>query len=88
MTRRKPNNKKIIAVAVLVIALALLLMGSLRTHKVYETDTEEFGLLTFYRINEFQMVVDATFHGVAREDERLYSTYDRSQPRGKSACPT
>jgi hypothetical protein len=85
---KKLLNRKIIAAAVLIVALALLLAGSIRTHKVYESDTEEFGLLTFYRINEFQMVVDATFHGVAREDDRLYSTYDRSQPRGKSACPT
>lgn len=85
---KKPDNRKIIAVAVMIVALALLLAGGIRTHKVYESDTEEFGLLTFYRINEFQMVVDATFHGVAREDDRLYSTYDRSQPRGKSACPT
>ncbi len=85
---KKPDNRKVIAVAVLIVALALLLAGSIRTHKVYESDTEEFGLLTFYRINELQMVVDATFHGVAREDGRLYSTYDRSQPRGKSACPT
>jgi len=85
---KKFLNRKVIAAAVLIIALALLLAGSIRTHKVYESDTEEFGLLTFYRINEFHMVVDATFHGVAREDDRLYSTYDRSQPRGKSACPT
>ncbi len=85
---KKPDNRKVIAVAILIGALALLLAGSIRTHKVYESDTEEFGLLTFYRINELQMVVDATFHGVAREDGRLYSTYDRSQPRGKSACPT
>jgi hypothetical protein len=85
---KKLLNRKVIAAAVLIVALALLLAGSIRTHKVYESDTEEFGLLTFYRINEFQMVVDTTFHGVAREDDRLYSTYDRSQPRGKSACPT
>ncbi|MGD8535942.1 MAG: hypothetical protein PVF66_08845 [Candidatus Aminicenantes bacterium] len=85
---KKLNNRKVMAVGVLIVVLALLLAGSIRTHKVYESDTEEFGLLTFHRINEFQMVVDATFHGVAREGDRLYSTYDRSQPRGKSACPT
>lgn len=85
---KKPDYKKIIAAAGVVVALVLLVLGSIRTHKVYESDTEEFGLLTFYRISEFQMVVDATFHGVAREEDRLYSTYDRSQPRGKSACPT
>jgi hypothetical protein len=82
------DKKKIIAVIGVVVALVLLVLGSIRTHKVYESDTEEFGLLTFYRISEFQMVVDSTFHGVSREDGRLYSTYDRSQPRGKSACPT
>lgn len=85
---KKPDYKKIIAAAGVVVALVLLVLGSIRTHKVYESDTEEFGLLTFYRISEFQMVEDATFHGVAREEDRLYSTYDRSQPRGKSACPT
>ena len=84
----KWDHKKTMAAAGLLVALALLLMGSMRTHKVYESDTEEFGLLTFHRISEFQMVVDATFHGVAREGDRLYTTYDRSQPRGKSACPT
>lgn len=86
--KTKWDHKKTIAAAGLLVALALLLMGSMRTHKVYESDTEEFGLLTFHRVSEFQMVVDATFHGVVREGDRLYSTYDRSQPRGKSACPT
>ncbi len=84
----KWDHKKVIAVVGLFVALALLVFGSLRKHKVYESDTEEFGLLTFHRISEFQMVVDATFRGVAREGDRLYTTYDRSQPRGKSACPT
>lgn len=85
---KKRDYKKIIAAAGVVVALVLLVLGSIRTHKVYESDTEEFGLLTFYRISEFQMVVDSTFHGVSRENDRLYSTYDRSQPRGKTACPT
>lgn len=85
---RRLNSRRVLTVVVLIVALALLLVGSMRTHKVYESDTEELGLLTFYRINEFQMVVDSTFHGVAREGGRFYSTYDRSQPRGKSACPT
>lgn len=84
----KLDCKKVLAVAGLLVALALLVAGSLRTHKVYESDTEEFGILSFYRISEYQMVVDATFHGVAREGGRFYTTYDRSQPRGKSACPT
>jgi len=85
---KKLDQTKIVAAALLILALALLLAGSFRTHRVYETDSGEFGILTFHRISELEMVVDATFHGVAREDGRLYTTYDRSQPRGKTACPT
>ena len=85
---KKPDQAKIVAAAFLILALALLLAGSFLTHRVYETDSAEFGILTFHRISEFEMVVDATFHGVAREGDRLYTTYDRSQPRGKTACPT
>lgn len=85
---KKSDQTEIVAVALLILALALLLAGSFRTHRVYETDSGEFGILTFYRISELEMVVDATFHGVAREGGRLYTTYDRSQPRGKTACPT
>lgn len=86
--KNKPVYLRILTLAGLIVALALLLVGSLRFYRIYETDTEEFGILTFYKIGEPQMVVDATFHGVVRKGEKFYSTYDRSKPRGKTACPT
>ena len=39
-------------------------------------------------ISEAQMVVDATGGGLLRVKGELQSTYDRSKPRGKAACPT
>ena len=59
-----------------------------------------FGMLTFQMISEAQLTVDATFSGTVRKADtiegdgeshkvyRLFSTYDRSQPRGKKLCPT
>ena len=76
------------AIAVLVVALALLLVGNLRVHKVYDADAEEWGLVGFVKIGERDLVEDATFTGVVRRTEKLYSTYDRTQPRGKRLCPT
>jgi hypothetical protein len=71
-------------------------------HKVYDDDemAREFGMLTFQKISEAQLTIDATFSGTVRKAypieqdgesrmiPRLYSTYDRSQPRGKKSCPT
>ena len=85
---KKPVYQRSLTIAGIVIALALLLAGSSRSLKVYDTDTEEFGILTFNRINERQLVIDTTFHGIARKGEKFYSTYDRSQARGKRPCPT
>ena len=68
----------------------MLAIGAATTHKVYDKGDEfaEFGLLTFTRLSDRQLVEDATFTGVARIGPKLFSTYDRSQPRGKKACPT
>ncbi|MBP7829228.1 MAG: hypothetical protein KA248_04850 [Kiritimatiellae bacterium] len=74
--------------AVLAAALVLVGVGWLRSHKVYAADSEDYGILVFERIADRQLVVDATFSGVLRRDGRLFSTYDRSQVRGKQACPT
>ena len=73
---------------VLTIALVFLIVGSVRSHKVLDKDAEDFGFLAYYKISERQLVIDATFSGVARRGTQLISTYDRSEPRGKRACPT
>ena len=79
---------KALSLVLLVTALALILAGVLRSYKVYEAGTDEFGMEMFYRVGDRELVEDATFRGVIREDGTLYTTYDRLAPRGKSSCPT
>jgi len=74
-------------IALLVVAV-LLAIGLVRSHKIYDKSTEEFGIQAFTKISEASLVEDATFSGVVRQGERLYSTYDRALPKGKRACPT
>jgi len=66
--------------------------GIQREHDVRLENADEIagllGFAPFETISEVQLVVDATFTGVVRRDGGLYSTYDRSQPQGKRACPT
>lgn len=85
---RRVTKERIAAALVMAVAVLLLLAGAARTHRVYDENTEEFGLLSFTRISDAELVIDATFSGVERKGDRFYSTYDRSEPRGKRACPT
>lgn len=85
------NLQKTIAATLVLAALAMALTGFFRSYKVYDKKDDafaEFGMLTFSRLNDRQLVEDATFTGVARVGEKLFSTYDRTAPRGKKACPT
>ncbi len=85
---RRETKERIVAAFLLAAAVLLLLAGGMRTHQVYDESTEEYGLRSFTRISDAELVEDATFSGVERLDGRLYSTYDRSEPRGRRACPT
>ncbi len=82
--------QKTVAGVLLAIAVACIATGAVYSRKVYEQDEmgQEFGLITFERIPDWQLTIDATFTGVVRKDGKLYSTYDRSAPRGKRSCPT
>lgn len=80
--------RKVTAVVLLAIAIALMVVGSVRKRKVYDSDAGEFGILTYHRLDDWQLVVETTFTGVARKGKRLYSTYDKTEPRAKRACPT
>ena len=84
----KPLYRKVLAAVLLLAALALITAGSLRSYKVYDADADEFGILTFHRVSDRLIVIDTTFGGLSVKGERLYTTYDRSQARGKKACPT
>lgn len=83
--------QRIIASALLLGAAGLLIAGLAVKHRVYDQDDEfaQFGMKTFSRVRDTQLSVDATFTGVTRKDDgKLYSTYNRTVPRGKKACPT
>jgi len=88
----KRNNivQKTIAGILLLVAVAMLAMGAMRSHTVYDDDevAAEFGIFTHHAISDAQMVIDTTFTGVTYRDEKLWSTYDRSEKAGKRACPT
>lgn len=88
MKVKHPMYRKILAIIVLILAIALFLIGTVRSYKVYDREEVQTGIDAFYRVNERDLVVDATFTGVVREGDKLYSTYDRSQPVGRRACPT
>ena len=85
---RNAKYRKLLVTCVLVAALAFLVVGNVRVHKVYDAEAEEWGLVAFVKISERELIEDATFTGVVRKAEKLYSTYDRTQPRGKRLCPT
>jgi len=80
--------RKLIAFFLLAVAVALLAVGVVRKRKVYDADAGEFGIMTYHRLRDWQLVIEATFTGVERRNNKLYSTYDRNGPRGKRACPT
>ncbi len=80
--------EKILAIAFLVIAIAFLVIGNLRSYQVYDADAEKYGLESFDKINERSLVIDATFTGTIRKGDKLYSTYDRTVKGGKRPCPT
>ena len=81
-------HQKILLVIALMAAAALLVLGARRSHKIYDPETEEFGIESFVFVPEYKIVVDATFSGTKRTGDKLYTTYDRSEPVGKRACPT
>jgi hypothetical protein len=81
-------HRRRIAYALIAASLAMLVAGAARAFKVYEQEAGDFGIQGFTRVSDRQMVIDATFGGVARKGNRLLSTYDRLKPQGKRACPT
>jgi len=85
LTRRQ---EKWLAAAALLAAVLFPAAGSARPHKVFDPGATDFGLVTFHRISDRQMVIETTFSGVARRGARLHLTYDRAETRGKKACPT
>jgi hypothetical protein len=88
--KRERAAVKIAGALGLALAIALIVIGARRTHPLYSRDAMEFGIEETTPIADRDLVRDATFSGVTRDrkDGHLYSTYDRSKPAGKKACPT
>ncbi len=80
--------ERILQIILGIVAATFLVAGSYREHKVYNKSEQEFGLRNYTDISEYQLVEDATFSGTIRKWGELYSTYDRTAPKGKMACPT
>ena len=79
--------QKILLFAVVLAALALLAIGSLKKHAILDHVQE--AAAAPLKISDKQLIVDATFSGVQRKDGKLVSTYDRAAPKqGKQDCPT
>ncbi|MEW6072874.1 MAG: hypothetical protein AB1726_09835 [Planctomycetota bacterium] len=82
-----------LAALLLAGSAAMIVIGSSRTRQIRVENADELaelmaGIAPYEEIGERELLIDATFTGVVRRDGFLYSTYDRSQPLGKRACPT
>lgn len=73
-----------------ILSAGMILFSLGREFRAYREDVPEDDLVFFDKISEATLVGDSTFAGVIRSEltGRLVSTYDRSQPRGRPACPT
>ena len=82
-------HRRALAWGFLLVAVGFLLVGAARTHKVYPDElAASFGEEAI-TIPDWQLVIDTTFSGVARQEQALISTYDRTvEDAGKRACPT
>jgi hypothetical protein len=85
---KKPTRQILLTALTAGLAVACLAAGICRRHKAYEKGSGDVGLLRFRKISDAQLTIDATFAGVVRRGDKLYSTYDRAQPRGKRMCPS
>ena len=82
------NLKNSLAVLVLALSAVFIAAGFFKQRKVYEQTADEFGIRNYHKVKDYELVIDTTFGGVTREGDRLFTTYDRSEQRGKRKCPT
>lgn len=90
MTARSERWMRAVGGVLAALAFAAIAGGLNRFHTVYDKGAAEFGIDDPIRITERQLNADATFSGVesSRTTGKMLSTYDRSRPPGKRACPT
>lgn len=90
MTARSERWARAAGIVAAVLGLAAVAAGLQRTHVIFDKGAAEFGIDDPILILEKQLNADATFSGVesSRTNGRMISTYDRSLPPDKRACPT
>ena len=71
----------------LLLAVLFLGIGAVRTHKVYEEDSD-FGVLVFKRVSEAELVEMATYSGAYSHNGRMIRHEWAMKQDGKQKCPT
>ena len=74
----------------ILLSVGMIAVALNRSVPVYDEDVAEDDFAIYDDISEIDLTRDATFGGVIRSAStgRLITTYDRSQPVGRRACPT
>jgi hypothetical protein len=85
---KREIREKVLGGLALLAGAILIGTGATARHKVYDAAGGEYGVRTFHKITERELIADTTIGGVTRHGGKLLSTYDRTGPRGKRACPT
>jgi hypothetical protein len=83
-------KRVLVGSVVLVLSAGMVAYSLAREYRAYREDRPAGDLVFFDTISEAVLVEDSTFAGVMRSEKtgRLISTYDRTQPKGRPACPT
>ena len=74
----------------MVVGIVFIALSFRQGFAVYEEDLPESETAFYEVIDERALTEDATFGGVVLSalTDRLITTYDRSKPKGRPACPT
>ena len=81
------NGRSFYRGGILLVAVVFLGVGMVRSHKVYEADSD-FGVLVFERVSEVRLVEFATYSGVYSQNGRMILHEGAVQQDGKQKCPT
>ena len=83
-------KRLLVGCVVVILSLAMIALSFARSFPVYEEDLSADEFAVYEDIPEYELTSDATFAGVRVSSltGRFITTYDRSQPRGRKACPT
>jgi hypothetical protein len=81
------NIRSIFRGGSLLLGVVFLGVGAVRTHKVYEEDSD-FGVVVFNRVSEADLVEMSTYSGAYFHNGRMVRHEWAMQQDGKQKCPT